>query len=88
MGEPSMSLPIVRLGASAGNASQRLRLPKQGEELRDWLLIRPCHRPMEGGRLVLRPFPTTVTRRLCGKESGLRVAPWPTCWALHAGSRG
>lgn len=38
-------------------------------------------RPMEGGRVLLRPFPTSVTRRLCGTESGLRVAPWPRVYA-------
>ena len=34
-------------------------------------------RPMEGGRLVLRPFPTPVTQRLCAPAGELRVAPWP-----------
>lgn len=38
-------------------------------------------RPIEGGRVLLRPFPTPVTRRLCGTESGLRVAPWPRVYA-------
>lgn len=32
---------------------------------------------MEGGRLLLRPFPTPVTRRLSRNVSGLRVVPWP-----------
>lgn len=47
----------------------------------DALAERSGLRPMEGGRLVLRPFPTPVTRRLCGEESGLRVAPWPRIYA-------
>ncbi|HUS60675.1 MAG TPA: hypothetical protein VMY34_00675 [Acidimicrobiales bacterium] len=38
-------------------------------------------RPIEGGRVLLRPFPTGVTRRLCGTASGLRVAPWPRVYA-------
>jgi hypothetical protein len=47
----------------------------------DSLAERSGLRPMEGGRLVLRPFPTPVTMRLCGQESGLRVAPWPRIYA-------
>ena len=38
-------------------------------------------RPMEGGRLLLRPFPTIVTARLSTRESGLRLAPWPRVYA-------
>lgn len=34
-------------------------------------------RPIEGGRLVLRPFPTPVTQRLSALAGNLRVAPWP-----------
>ncbi len=37
--------------------------------------------PMDGGRLVLRPFPTAVTQRLSGSASGLCVAPWPRVYA-------
>lgn len=47
----------------------------------DALAERSGLRPMEGGRVLLRPFPTPVTRRLCGTESGLRVAPWPRVYA-------
>ena len=47
----------------------------------DALAARSGLRPMEGGRVVLRPFPTPVTRRLCASESGLRVAPWPRVYA-------
>lgn len=47
----------------------------------DALAERSGVRAMEGGRLVLRPFPTAVTRRLCGQDSGLRVAPWPRVYA-------
>jgi hypothetical protein len=47
-------------------------------------------RPMEGGRLVLRPFPTPVTQRLCEPAGDLRVAPWPRVYAdlREAGVRG
>lgn len=47
----------------------------------DALAERSGLRPMEGGRVLLRPFPTPVTRRLCGTESGLRVAPWPRVYS-------
>lgn len=34
-------------------------------------------RPIEGGRLTLRPFPTAAVRSLAHEIEGLRVAPWP-----------
>lgn len=34
-------------------------------------------RPIEGGRLTLRPFPTVTTNRLATAVDNLRVAPWP-----------
>ena len=34
-------------------------------------------RPIEGGRLTLRPMPTQGVRRLASEVGGLRVAPWP-----------
>ncbi len=34
-------------------------------------------RPIEGGRLTLRSFPTVAVRELAGEVGGLRVAPWP-----------
>lgn len=34
-------------------------------------------RPIAGGRLALRPFPTVAVRRLAEEIDGLRVAPWP-----------
>ena len=47
-------------------------------------------RPIEGGRLTLRPFPTTAVRRLAAAADGLRVAPWPRVYAdlLATGVRG
>jgi hypothetical protein len=38
-------------------------------------------RPMEGGRLLLRPFPSTATARLSEQREGLWVAPWPRVYA-------
>jgi hypothetical protein len=51
---------------------------------------RSALKPIEGGRLVLRPFPTPVTQRLCAPVSGLRVAPWPRIYAdlRESGVRG
>lgn len=34
-------------------------------------------RPIEGGRLTLRPMPTQGVRRLASEVGGLMVAPWP-----------
>lgn len=47
-------------------------------------------KPIEGGRLTLRPFPTAAIDRLAGTIDGLRVAPWPRVYAdlLGAGVRG
>ena len=45
---------------------------------------------VEGGRLVLRPFPTRSTDRLATRVGGLRVAPWPRVYVDlgHGGVRG
>ena len=47
-------------------------------------------RPIEGGRLTLRSFPTVAVRRLAQKVDGLRVAPWPRVYVdlLSSGVRG
>jgi hypothetical protein len=47
-------------------------------------------RPVPGGRLTLRPFPTATTDRLARSIDDLRVAPWPRVYVdlLHAGVRG
>lgn len=34
-------------------------------------------RPIEGGRLTLRPFPTVTVRRMAKGVDGLCVSPWP-----------
>lgn len=34
-------------------------------------------KPIKGGRLTMRPFPTVATRELATIVDGLRVAPWP-----------
>lgn len=38
-------------------------------------------RPMQGGRLTLRPFPTVSVMRLTEEIEGLQVAPWPRVFA-------
>ncbi len=47
-------------------------------------------RPIEGGRLTLKPFPTVTVRQLSEEINGLRVAPWPRVYAdlLTTGVRG
>jgi len=47
-------------------------------------------RPIEGGRLTLRPFPTVAVRELASKVDGLRVAPWPRVYVdlRRSGVRG
>lgn len=47
-------------------------------------------RPIEGGRLTLKPFPTVAIPRLAKILNQLQVAPWPRIYAdLHAsGVRG
>lgn len=47
-------------------------------------------RPIEGGRLTLRPFPTPAVNRLAETVDGLRVAPWPRVFVdlLATGVRG
>jgi len=47
-------------------------------------------RPIEGGRLTLRPFPTVTARLLAVVRDGLRLAPWPRAYAdlRVAGVRG
>ena len=38
-------------------------------------------RPIEGGRLTLRPFPSVTARLLATRMDGLMVAPWPRVFA-------
>lgn len=38
-------------------------------------------RPMHGGRLTLRPFPTVTSKRLASSRDGLRIVPWPRVYA-------
>lgn len=38
-------------------------------------------RPIEGGRLTLRPFPTIATKLMALKKEGINVAPWPRVYA-------
>jgi hypothetical protein len=47
-------------------------------------------RPIAGGRLTLRPFPTASVSRLAERHDGLRLAPWPRVYAdlRRSGVRG
>jgi len=47
-------------------------------------------RPIDGGRLTLRPFPTVTVNRMANELAGLRVAPWPRVFVdlRKAGVRG
>ena len=47
-------------------------------------------RPLEGGRLILRPFPSMATSRLSKRMDDLNVVPWPRVYAdlLVIGVRG
>ena len=38
-------------------------------------------RPIEGGRLTIRPFPSVTVRRLATRVDGIMVAPWPRVFA-------
>ena len=38
-------------------------------------------RPIQSGRLTLKPFPTASVRRLSRRVDGLRIAPWPRVYA-------
>ena len=47
-------------------------------------------RPIEGGRLTLKPFPSVAVRALANKVEGLMTAPWPRIYVdlLSEGVRG
>lgn len=47
-------------------------------------------RPIDGGRLTLRPVPTMAVKQLTTTIEGLRVAPWPRVYVdlIAAGVRG
>src|SRR6185437_10718155 len=38
-------------------------------------------KPIDGGRLTIRPYPTVSTRRLLREVDGVPVAPWPRVYA-------
>ena len=53
---------------------------KTGASL-EWVAARSGLRPIKGGRLILRPFPTVTTGRLATVKDGLRLVPWPRAYA-------
>ena len=47
----------------------------------EWLAASTGLRPIEGGRLTLRPFPTVTAKRLATVKNQLRLVPWPRAYA-------
>ncbi len=47
----------------------------------EWLAASTGLRPIEGGRLTLRPFPTVTAERLATARNRLRLVPWPRAYA-------
>ena len=47
----------------------------------EWVASIADLRPIEGGRLTLRPFPTVTSKLLAPVRDGLRVAPWPRVYS-------
>ena len=47
----------------------------------EWVAANANLRPIEGGRLTLRPFPTVTAGRLATVKNGLRIVPWPRAYA-------
>ena len=47
----------------------------------EWMAANASLRPIEGGRLILRPFPTVTAGRLVSVKNGLRLVPWPRAYA-------
>ena len=47
----------------------------------EWVAAKSGLRPIKGGRLTLRPFPTITTGRLATVKNGLRLVPWPRAYA-------
>jgi len=56
----------------------------------DGLARRSGLRPIAGGRLTLRPFPTSTSERLATIQDGVALAPWPRVYVdlLRSGVRG
>ena len=47
----------------------------------EWLAGQAGLRPIAGGRLILRPFPTVTAARLASVTGGLKLVPWPRAYA-------
>lgn len=47
----------------------------------EWLAASTGLRPIEGGRLTFRPFPTVTAERLATVKNRLRLVPWPRAYA-------
>lgn len=47
----------------------------------EWVAATADLRPIDGGRLTLRPFPTVATKLMASEKEGMYVAPWPRVYA-------
>ena len=47
----------------------------------EWVAAGAGLRPIEGGRLTLRPFPTITAKLMALEKEGIFVAPWPRVYA-------
>ena len=47
----------------------------------EWVAANTGLRPIEGGRLTLRPFPTITAERLATVKDRIRLVPWPRAYA-------
>ncbi len=47
----------------------------------EWVASIAALRPIEGGRLTLRPFPTVTSKSLALMRDDLRIAPWPRVYS-------
>ncbi len=72
-GPKSVSLMAI-LGGDERIVEAHDKAPIAGLE---WLAARTGLRPIEGGRLTLRPFPTVTAKRLATVKNRLRLVPWP-----------
>ena len=83
-------IPWAATGAIAGSVlaphlttltSSEVYIEGKTSAALEWVAAKSGLRPIEGGRLTLRPFPTVTTGRLATAKNGLRLVPWPRAYA-------
>ena len=62
-------------------ASSQVYVERKTSAGLEWVAANANLRPIEGGRLTLRPFPTVTAGRLAAVKNGLRIVPWPRAYA-------